>query len=207
MSSPLGYAAVPRYDGAVLERDERDQVVRCAVRPPDLAIVRDVWRYHFLTTDQLLELWWPGVSALAGRRRLVKLFRAGFLDGSGPSRAVARTRGRTTSAPMGTACSGNRARSRIRTASRPARSTTTATSSTTCSSTPGCSPGGGCSARPCSNVMARGRSTRRPGWVADPKDPFLPVDPNSSLYAEHLRDERPGLLRPDAILEIEDADS
>jgi hypothetical protein len=33
-----------------------------------------------LTTDQLLELWWPGAWAQAGRRRLVKLFRAGYLD-------------------------------------------------------------------------------------------------------------------------------
>jgi hypothetical protein len=63
----------------VIERGQRDRIVHCAVQPRDLAIVRDVWRYHFLTTDQLLELWWPGASAQAGRRRLVKLFRAGYL--------------------------------------------------------------------------------------------------------------------------------
>lgn len=80
MTQQDGYAAVHRYDGAVIERGRRDEVVPCAVQPRDLAIVRDVWRYRFLTTDQLLEMWWPGASAQAGRRRLVKLFRAGYLD-------------------------------------------------------------------------------------------------------------------------------
>ena len=69
-----------RYDGAVIERDRRERVIPIAVQPRDLAIVRDVWRYRFLTTDQLLELRWPGASAQAGRRRLVKLFRAGYLE-------------------------------------------------------------------------------------------------------------------------------
>lgn len=82
MSAERGdsYAAAHRYDGAVIERGRRDELVPCAVQPRDLAIVRDVARYRFLTTDQLLELWWPGASAQAGRRRLVKLFRAGYLD-------------------------------------------------------------------------------------------------------------------------------
>jgi hypothetical protein len=80
MSAPTGYASVHRYDGAVIERGEREQVIPIAVQPRDLAIVLDVWRYRFLTTDQLLELWWPGASAQAGRRRLVKLFRAGYLE-------------------------------------------------------------------------------------------------------------------------------
>jgi hypothetical protein len=80
MTARTAYAAVHRYDGAVIERGQRERIVHCAVQPRDLAIVRDVWRYHFLTTDQLLELWWPGASAQAGRRRLVKLFRAGYLD-------------------------------------------------------------------------------------------------------------------------------
>jgi Replication-relaxation len=42
--------------------------------------VRDVWRYRFLTTSQIRELWWPGRSVQAARRRLVKLFRAGYLE-------------------------------------------------------------------------------------------------------------------------------
>jgi hypothetical protein len=79
-SGPAGYAAVHRYDGAVIELGQRERTIHCAVQSRDLAIVRDIWRYHFVTTDQLLELWWPGASAQAGRRRLVKLFRAGYLD-------------------------------------------------------------------------------------------------------------------------------
>lgn len=80
MSLPVGYTAVHRYDGAVIERGGRDKLVPCAVQPRDVAIIRDVWRYRFLTTDQLLELWWSHASAQAARRRLVKLFRAGYLD-------------------------------------------------------------------------------------------------------------------------------
>ncbi len=80
MSSPNGSAAVHRYDGAVIERDERERVIPIAVQPRDLAVVRDVWRYRFLTTDQLLELWWPGGAAEVGRWRLRKLWGAGHLD-------------------------------------------------------------------------------------------------------------------------------
>ena len=42
MSGATGYASVHRYDGAVIERDEREQVIPIAVQPRDLAIVRDV---------------------------------------------------------------------------------------------------------------------------------------------------------------------
>ena len=52
----------------------------CAVQPRDVAIVRDVWRYRFLSAPQLFELWWPGRSPRAGQRRLSKLFDAGFLE-------------------------------------------------------------------------------------------------------------------------------
>ncbi len=88
MSASTGYASVHRYDGAVIERGERgERVIPCAVQPRDLAIVLDVWRYRFLTTDQLLELWWPGASAQAGRRRLVKLFASGYRATAARSRA------------------------------------------------------------------------------------------------------------------------
>ena len=45
-----------------------------------LALVRDVQRYKFLTASQLRELWWPESSVQAADRRLLKLFRAGYLD-------------------------------------------------------------------------------------------------------------------------------
>jgi pimeloyl-ACP methyl ester carboxylesterase len=41
----------------------------------------------------------------------------------------------------------------------------------------------------------------------DPRDPFLRVDFDSDQYVENLRDERPRLLRPDAIVEVEDSDA
>src|SRR5215218_4692359 len=74
------YTAVHRYDGAIIQRQRSDDPQPCALRQRDLAIVRDVWRYHFLTTNQIRELWWPGRSVQAARRRLVKLFRAGYLE-------------------------------------------------------------------------------------------------------------------------------
>jgi hypothetical protein len=42
-----GYAAVHRYEGAVIEHGRRGELVPCAVQPRDLVIVRDVWRYRF----------------------------------------------------------------------------------------------------------------------------------------------------------------
>jgi Replication-relaxation len=77
---PDSYAAVHRYDGAIIQRQRSDDPQPCVLRQRDLAIVRDVWRYHFLTTNQLHELWWPDKSLQAARRRLVKLFRAGYLE-------------------------------------------------------------------------------------------------------------------------------
>ena len=56
-------AATPsslRYDGAAVATRRRERVVPCAIQPRDLAVIRDVWRYKFLTATQLLELHWPG---------------------------------------------------------------------------------------------------------------------------------------------------
>ena len=132
MIAAAAYAAVHRYDGAVIERGQRERITHCAVQPRDLAIVRDVWRYHFLTTDQLLELWWPGASAQAGRRRLVKLFRAGYLDRFRPI-------SRRGSYPWTYHLGADGHRMLVRSGAiprtdrfKPGRSTTTATSCTTC---------------------------------------------------------------------------
>ncbi len=74
------YEDVHRFDEAVVERGKRaGRLVPCVVTPRDLAVVHAVWRYQYLTTPQLLELWWPGRAAWAGQRRLLKLFRAGYL--------------------------------------------------------------------------------------------------------------------------------
>jgi len=77
---PDSYTDIHRYDGAVLERGKRGELVPCAVRARDVAIVHDVWRYKFLTSSQLLELWWPDRPRQAGSLRLLKLHRAGYLD-------------------------------------------------------------------------------------------------------------------------------
>jgi Replication-relaxation len=77
---PDSYTAVHRYDGAIIQRQRCDEPAPCVLRERDLAIVRDVWRYHFLTTNQIRELWWSGKSIQAARRRLVTLFRASYLE-------------------------------------------------------------------------------------------------------------------------------
>lgn len=74
------YTELLRYDGAVVQRDRRPAVVPCALQPRDVEVIRDVWRLKFLTATQLLELHWPGRAGQVGRRRLAKLFRAGYLD-------------------------------------------------------------------------------------------------------------------------------
>ncbi|MDP9223227.1 MAG: replication-relaxation family protein [Actinomycetota bacterium] len=77
---PPGYTELLRYDGAVVDRDERGLLVPCAVQPRDVEVIRDVWRYKFLTATQLLDLHWPGGTGQVGRRRLAKLFHAGLLE-------------------------------------------------------------------------------------------------------------------------------
>jgi len=77
---PASYVDVHRYDGAAIQRDRVADVVPCVVQPRDIAVLRDVWRYKFLTAPQLHELWWPGRSERAGQRRLRILFEAGYLE-------------------------------------------------------------------------------------------------------------------------------
>lgn len=74
------YNEVHRYDGAAIQREHAEVLLPCAVQPRDVAILRDVWRYKFLTAPQVLELWWPGKTHRAGQRRLRVLFEAGFVD-------------------------------------------------------------------------------------------------------------------------------
>lgn len=79
-AEPASYLEAHRYDGAAIEHGHRAQFEQCALQPRDAAIVRDVWRYKFLTAPQLRELWWPNRSVQAADRRLLRLFRAGHLD-------------------------------------------------------------------------------------------------------------------------------
>jgi hypothetical protein len=77
---PHSYADAHRYDGAAIHHDHAPAIVPCALQPRDVAIVRNVWRYKFLSAPQILELWWPDSSGRAGQRRLSKLFEAGHLE-------------------------------------------------------------------------------------------------------------------------------
>jgi hypothetical protein len=77
---PQSYADAHRYDGAAIHHDRVPSLIPCAVQPRDVGIIRDVWRYRFLSAPQVLELWWPGRSIRAGQRRLSKLFEAGYLE-------------------------------------------------------------------------------------------------------------------------------
>jgi hypothetical protein len=74
------YLAAHRHDHDRVEIDSRAELVPLAVQRRDAAIVRDVWRYKLLATEQLQELWWPAGSRRAAQRRLTKLFQAGLLE-------------------------------------------------------------------------------------------------------------------------------
>ena len=80
IADPASYLEAHRYDGAAMHHDRPATIVPCALQPRDLAVVRDVWRYRFLTAPQVIELWWPGSCERAGQRRLRKLFQAGYLE-------------------------------------------------------------------------------------------------------------------------------
>lgn len=76
----MSYIHAHRYDGAAIERGRREKLIPCAVQPRDVAIIHDVARYKFVTGPQLRELWWPRATVQAADRRLLKLFRAGYVD-------------------------------------------------------------------------------------------------------------------------------
>jgi hypothetical protein len=83
MSSPLlppSYLEAHRYDGAVIQHGRRDRLDHCTIQPRDLALMAAVRSHKFLTAPQLFELWWPDRSAWAAQRRLLRLFRAGYLE-------------------------------------------------------------------------------------------------------------------------------
>lgn len=77
---PESYLQAHRYDGAAVEHGRREAIEPCALQPRDVAVVRDVHRYKFLTAPQIRELWWPNASVQAADRRLLRLFRAGLLE-------------------------------------------------------------------------------------------------------------------------------
>ena len=77
---PDTYQDIVRYDRAAVEHGRREELVPCAIQPRDLEIIEAVRQHKFLTSPQLLELWWEGAAVQVGRRRLAKLFAAGYID-------------------------------------------------------------------------------------------------------------------------------
>jgi hypothetical protein len=64
----------------MLQRGQRTAIAACKLSTRDVAIIRDVWRYRFLTTEQIGALHFPGRTPQALRRRLAKLFAGGHLE-------------------------------------------------------------------------------------------------------------------------------
>jgi hypothetical protein len=77
---PESYAQLHRYDGAAVERGRRSNIVPVALQPRDLRLLEAICSQRFLSSDQLLELFWPRAKPQAGQLRLLKLFRAGYLE-------------------------------------------------------------------------------------------------------------------------------
>jgi predicted transcriptional regulator len=74
------YAELRLAEGKLLRWGERESKAACALQPRDLEILVALARYRFLTTGQIAELWWAGRGLRAVRRRLTRLFEAGFVE-------------------------------------------------------------------------------------------------------------------------------
>jgi Replication-relaxation len=79
-AASASYLAAHRYDHDRVEIDTRTESTPLPVQRRDAAIVRDVWRYKLLSTEQLRVLWWPTRSERAAQKRLTKLFQASLLE-------------------------------------------------------------------------------------------------------------------------------
>jgi predicted transcriptional regulator len=75
------YAELRLAEGKLLRWGERaTKAAACALQPRDLEILVALARYRFLTTGQIGELWWEGRGLRAVRRRMTRLFEAGFVE-------------------------------------------------------------------------------------------------------------------------------
>jgi hypothetical protein len=80
--SAATFDALHRYAGVMLQHGERseDEVLPAQLQPRDVALIYDVWRYRFASSDQLQELHWPRAGVRHGQRRLSRLFAGGHLE-------------------------------------------------------------------------------------------------------------------------------
>ncbi len=74
------YAELRLAEGKLLRWGEREVKAACALQPRDLEILVALARYRFLKTGQIAELWWQGRGLRAVRRRMTRLFEAGFVE-------------------------------------------------------------------------------------------------------------------------------
>lgn len=74
------YAELRLAEGKLLRWGERDGKAEVALQARDLEILVALASYRFLTTGQIAELWWHGRGLRAVRRRMTRLFEAGFVE-------------------------------------------------------------------------------------------------------------------------------
>jgi hypothetical protein len=74
------YAELRLAEGKLLRWGEREAKAEVALQARDLEILVALARYRFLTTGQIAELWWAGRGLRAVRRRMTRLFDAGFVE-------------------------------------------------------------------------------------------------------------------------------
>lgn len=83
------YAELRLAEGKLLRWGERAAKAACALQARDLEILVALARYRFLTAGQIAGLWWQGRSLRAVRRRMTRLFEAGFVERFGRRRCAA----------------------------------------------------------------------------------------------------------------------
>lgn len=74
------YAELRLAEGKLLRWGQRDSKAEVALQARGLEILVALARYRFLTTGQIAELWWEDRGLRAVRRRMTRLFEAGFVE-------------------------------------------------------------------------------------------------------------------------------
>lgn len=74
------YAELRLAEGKLLRWGDREHKAEVALQPRDLEVLVALARVRFLTTGQIAELWWEGRGLRAVRRRMTRLFDAGFVE-------------------------------------------------------------------------------------------------------------------------------
>jgi hypothetical protein len=73
-------AELRHAEGKLLVWDACPTRQPCALQPRDTEVLAALGRYRFLTTVQIADRWWPGRALQVVRRRLTKLFEAGYVE-------------------------------------------------------------------------------------------------------------------------------